>query len=205
MHLDDAINLADFDSAVDDPRLRPDPYALTELSRDLEEFTRLAEKAQINAKFIRRVHSAVHDGFRRLDNLPRDDPFWEGTNRRPTFYKFPGFCAKLLEMDLRDSSALWTRAACHLLSWQGFDPKLWRLLVKADGLDASWPIYAAVFGHVYWASDNVGDLVSLLFDAGLRDSAQPTLESLRQSDQQSIRKWVVRVAKGCQIVVWPDP
>ncbi len=184
MHLDDAINLSDFHSAVDDPRLRRDPYALTELSRELEEFARLAEEAQISANFIRRIRSAVYDGFRRLDNLPRDDPFWEGTNRRPTFYKLPRFCAKLLEMDHRDSSALWTRAACDLLSWQNSDPKLWRQLVKVDGLDASWPIHAALFGHVYWASDNVGDLESLLGDAGLCDSAQTALEWLRQPDQQ---------------------
>ncbi len=205
MEWDDPINLSDFLSSVDDPRLRPDPYALTVLSREIEEFTRLAEDAQINANFTRRIRSAVCCGLRRLDCLPRDDPFWEGTNRRPTFFKLPRFCAKLLEMDHRDSCALWTRAACDLLSWQNSDPKLWRQLVEVDRLDASWPIHAALFGYVCWAADTVGDLVSLLDEAGLCDSARPTLEQLGQSDKQSVRKWTIRVAKGCQIGAWIDP
>jgi hypothetical protein len=194
------IDFSAFRSSVDDPRLRPDPYVLRELSRKLEGFANLAESAQIPANFSGRIRAAIYDGFRRLDSLPRDDPFWQGTNRRPTLSKLPDFCAKLLERDPGDARALWTMAADELITWVGFNPNTWRRLIALEGLDASWPIYAALF---FWGLGSLNGLVPLLDSAGLCKSAKPTLEHLVRSGAHFTREWAMRVGAGCGIDLTP--
>jgi hypothetical protein len=194
-------NLSGFRSSVDDPRHRPDPYVLAKLSHELGEFARLAGEAGIDKDFIRRIRWAVYDGFQRLDALPRDDPFWEGTNRRPTFHKLPDLCDKLLGMNPGDERALWTKAAAYVVSFWNFDPALWLPFVAAGGLDASLPINAALYVDYSCGTDSVHQLVTLLDRTGLCPSALPILERLARSNDQFIKDWATKAGEGCQILV----
>ena len=196
MEWDDPIDLFHFRSSVDDPHHRPDPYALRELWQCLDSFVRKARQLGIDDDFIRRIRQAILDGFRRLDALPRDDPFWEGTNRRPTLVKFPRFCTKLLEDDPRDYGALWTLAADAIVSYQGVNPRFWLSFIPAGGLDPCWPIYAAVYVPNF-EIDRVKEFVSVLDEAGLRDAAQPILGQLALSGCSFVREWATSVSAAC--------
>ena len=71
--------LLHFLSREADLRLRPDPYHL----RDLAGQARDAFSGRpLDEAFAGRLRGALYDGLCRLDALPRDDPFWQGGNRR---------------------------------------------------------------------------------------------------------------------------
>jgi hypothetical protein len=199
MEDDDLIDLAYFRSAVDDPRHQPDPYVLAELSSSLHGFARGAREAGIDDDFIRSVRQSILDGFKRLDALPRDDPFWDRTNRRPTFHKLYAFCINRLAGDSLDDRALWTLAAVAVVSVQNFDPALWLPFAELGGLEPSWPISAALYVDLVCGTDSVTILASLLVDNGLCERARPTMARLAQSDRHHIRSWASRVGDRCQI------
>src|SRR5262249_44877804 len=64
-------------STSDVVRYQPDPYHLKQLVTDLKNFRERASGAQVPHAFIRLVVQAIVDGFRRLDALPREHPFWD--------------------------------------------------------------------------------------------------------------------------------
>jgi hypothetical protein len=44
-------------------------------------------------EFWHRAAQAVFRSLQRLNELPRDDSFWNNTNRRPTLFKLHDYCA----------------------------------------------------------------------------------------------------------------
>ncbi|MEV6071193.1 hypothetical protein AB0L82_32000 [Nocardia sp. NPDC052001] len=77
--------------------------------------------------FTDRLESMLIDGLRVLDSLPRDDPFWHGTNGVATIHKVRAHAIKRLEVAPDDRAARWTLVATDLahgsddggLSWMG--------------------------------------------------------------------------------------
>jgi hypothetical protein len=196
MEYGDPFDLARFDSCVDELRYRPDPYVLTALSKDLDRFAWDAREFGNEEDFICRVRHGVLDGFQRLDALPRDHPFWDGTNRRPTFGKLFDFAKWLLQENATDVRAMWTLAGASVVDWRDFDPGLWLLFVKAGGLNPSWPINAAIHGHPL-DSLNIEKLVLLVQDSGLCEAAAPILRRLACSGREAVWRWAIRVWTSC--------
>lgn len=191
--MDQLINLSDFRSAVTDPRHRPDPVALAALANELNGFIRQAREAGIGEEFIERATRAVLDGYQRLDALPRNNPFWEGSNRRPTWYKLPALCTMLLEVDPGDGRAVSTLAATHIVSFLGFNAALWLPLVRHLGLDPSWPIHASLYLNAYCGPDSVPSLVFLLDVAAIREAAVPIFGEFARSGHRFASAWALRV------------
>jgi hypothetical protein len=57
---------------------------------------------------IDRVTTAVHAMWERLEVLPREDPFWTGTNMRTTRSKVDDYAGQCLRRDPADATARWT-------------------------------------------------------------------------------------------------
>src|SRR5438045_511955 len=76
--------LLDFRSVQPEPRFRPDPYHLNEVAQQLRA---LEDVSYLDTDFIDRILQTVIVAFYRLDAVPREEPFWDNTNRRPTFSK----------------------------------------------------------------------------------------------------------------------
>ncbi|OQS13953.1 hypothetical protein B0T36_17765 [Nocardia donostiensis] len=77
--------------------------------------------------FAERMVQVLLDGLRSLDELPRDDPFWQGTNHLTTVYKLQKYAQQRLEYTPEDHAARWALVAIDLafgaidggLSWLG--------------------------------------------------------------------------------------
>ncbi len=137
----------------------------------------------------------IVDGFRRLDALPREHPFWDQSNRRPTHYKLLEFSDHVLQDDPRDVSALRTAIAVQILNYQNFDPRYWAQLHSAGQLHVSWPIYAALLlGADGFQARN---LARFLKAAGLCDEAMTTLSKLIDSQDRWISEWARWIIDGC--------
>jgi hypothetical protein len=154
--------LADFQPSSDSPRHQPDPYVLKGLDRMVETFMNEAAYLRFPEDFIETMTDNFVEAFRRLDAFGRDDPFWDGTNRRPTQYKLYSACEIALRANPIDCEALLLKAAVQTVFGSSFDPKLWERLALACLADPTWIVYSALYAECYGSYDTVPDLVSLL-------------------------------------------
>jgi hypothetical protein len=139
--------LAGFRSTVPDPRHQPDPVVLRGIVASLRAVWDEAPSFGVADDFLRRMTGDFIECLRRLDGLPRDDPFWEGTNRRPTQYKMIDFCRKAIRDDPEEEGDAYRMlAAVEVLSGHYFDPLAWGRLLTEGLSNASWPVYAALIG-----------------------------------------------------------
>jgi hypothetical protein len=170
--------LLDFQSVEATPLWRPDPGHL----RDLAEQVRSAfSGARLDQGFAGRLREAIFVGLSRLDALPRDDPFWNGTNRRPTLHKISDLAGQVLERGPKEEWACWAWAATDLLCWgNDFGLAGWRGLHELGLLNGAWPVLAAF--HVWGRLGHVpGPLATWLQEAGVGVQARNALEAFEAS------------------------
>lgn len=131
---------------------------------------------------IRRAKEALRDSLARLGALPRDDPFWAGSNGRATIHKLADFARRLLRDDPGDERALWCAAALAIRHCSNdFGAAGWVGLARLGRLGARWPIGAA---HFVWAASGVDTseaLVCLLRERVPRARAVGALSQLRSA------------------------
>ena len=187
--------LAGFRSSASDPRHRPDPYILRQLAGMIEGISQLGLEFRLDPRFIREMQALYLEGFRRLDALPRDDPFWEGTNRRPTLGKMRGFCAKAHRDDPGDLDAL--RILAAVLMMQGsFDYRVWKRLLSAGQVEPAWSVYAALLSGYLGGGDTVSGLLVLLKEVGLCGAVRSALDDLHRIGNPVTSAWAGEVTEG---------
>jgi hypothetical protein len=190
---DDPQSLLDFQSTSDSIRYRPDPHVLRQIVDELKRFRR----SGFPDDFIRFVERAIIDCFRRLDALPREDPFWDHTNRRPTFLKLIEFSNHLLRADPSDVAALGTAVAMQILLYGYPDPRFWMQLHGLGQLHTSWPIYAALYLLADEDPIQSTNLMCFLRATGLDNEAVTTLQALMCSQSQSVSRWAKGIMEEC--------
>jgi hypothetical protein len=77
-------------------------------------------------------------GLELLDAVPRDDPFWEKTNKKATVYKAADWFRRALEANPGDAEARWILAAiamnaCTQRSWRSWHPWSQRIRPTCGG------------------------------------------------------------------------
>jgi hypothetical protein len=187
--------LAGFRSSASDPRHCPDPYVLRQLAGRVEGGGQLGLEYRLDPRFIREMQALYLEGFRRLDALPRDDPFWEGTNRRPTPGKMRDFCDKARRDNPGDLDAL--RILAAVLMMHGlFDHRVWERLLSAGQVEPAWSVYAALLAGSIGGGDTWSGLLVLLKELGLLGAVRSTLEDLRRSGHPVSSAWAGEVTEG---------
>jgi hypothetical protein len=147
--------------------------------------------------FLHTLIERFVEGFRRLDGLPRDDPFWQGSNRRPTRYKMGDYCRKLAEEDPDDEQPPFMQAAAQVLVGHYFDPTTWRRLISCGRAGASWAVYAALIGVHFGGYDTAPEVMRFLQGSELCGEARPTIDALTSSEVAWVRDWAGAIADGC--------
>jgi hypothetical protein len=188
--------LRQFRSAVEDLRHQPDPYVLRELANRLEAFRKGSARMGLSEPFIQSMQESFVEAFRRLDALPRDDRFWDRTNRRPTQHKLRSFCQRALEEALDPIPALRMMAAVEVVLCLAFNPRTWMRLHEATQLEIGWPIYAALLGEDHGRSYTVPAILGLLAEIDPAFQARSELAWMVLSDDPQVSKWAGRVREG---------
>jgi hypothetical protein len=193
--------LLHFRSEEPDPRLRPDPYHLREVA---ERVCSAFSAPHLDEALTGRLRWRLLDGLRRLDALPRDDPFWQGTNRRPTLGKLRDLAERELHRGPRPAWACWAYAATSVL-WccNDFGLPGWQGLHEQGRLQVAWAVGAAF--HVYASSgfDTSSALAGFLSGEGLSIETRNALEALEARVGGSFSGWVGQVARGCPVAFDP--
>jgi hypothetical protein len=143
----------------------------------------------IGQPFLDRIVETLLAALRRLNDLPREDAFWDERNRSPTLYKLRDFNARVIQKDPDDVLALWTQAAFYLLHGStNFGHKQWRRLHYAGDFEVSWPILAALVTELN-AESTVAQLVELLERIELVQEAKTFLATFDVSNDPWIVEW----------------
>ena len=139
--------------------------------------------------FVARLVDTLHEALRRLNAIPRDDPFWSSRNKQPTLYKLRDLNAEILRKQPGDPLALWTQAALYLLHGStNFGHKQWRRLHHEGDFDVSWPIMAALVTELN--AEATGEaLVELIDRIEEADAARAVLRSLDEVGDPWILEW----------------
>jgi hypothetical protein len=143
-------------------------------------------------RLIKKAGEAIFASLQRLNRLERTDPFWRGTNRRPTVYKLREFCDVVLKENAGDVLALWTQLALDVLwgtSNGRFDLEQLRQLRAAGKLEAEELICAELHIEFNWGRSTASTTARLLRELGLSDEARPVLETGRRSADGGIVNW----------------
>jgi hypothetical protein len=196
----DLAALLDFRSVESNPRFRPDPEHLRGVADILRH---LEDCPHLDADFIDRIFNAVVTGLYRLDTLPRNHPFWENTNRRPTFAKLLEFAEAILRFNPADEHACWMLAATSVLNLSNsYGLEGWDRLYQLGLLRAAWPINAAL--HLRTTSREIpAPLVNHLRTARLELSARDVLERHVYGDSLNDAEWARGVVRCCPVAVDP--
>jgi hypothetical protein len=144
-------------------------------------------------KLLEKAGESILSSLRRLNELPRTDPFWENTNRRPTVYKLHDFCNRLLRDNPQDVLALWTIASLNLL-W-GVDElsqDQWKRLHDIGNFDVSWVVHAGLFSYLN-AGIEADDLAKLLIDMNGVEESKPLLHAFSKSEADLVADWGKKV------------
>lgn len=139
--------------------------------------------------FVEKVLDSIGDALCRLNALPRDDPFWEGRNPRPTLYKLRDFNAHVLRSNPDDVRALWTQAALYVFHGStNFGQKQWRRLHYVGQFDVRWPILAALATELN-ADPTSTEIAELLDRLEVVDDARAFLATFDACGDAGIVAW----------------
>lgn len=143
-------------------------------------------------RLIKKAGEAIFASLQRLNRLERTDPFWRGTNRRPTVYKLSDYCDVVLKENAGDVLALWTQLALDVVwgrrnGW--FDLEQLRQLRAAGELEAEELICAELQIEFDSGRRTASTTAMLLRELGMSDEAKAVLATGRRSADRAIVKW----------------
>ncbi len=99
----------------------------------------------IDPGLVERAEYYARRGLELLDAVPRDDPFWEKTNKKATVYKAGPWFRQVLEANPEDAEARWILAAFGLIGCGTRLEALLAPLVLEDPSNLRWLVGATVW------------------------------------------------------------
>lgn len=125
------------------------------LARELQ-FLRSKEAIRLDPEFSSFLYRKLTDGLRRLDDVPRTHPLWQGSDNRPTLAKLMDLSRTVLKESPDDHEARWVLFADKILARSpdlGFGDLAPAILNDFKSL--RWLVSAARWNYVFSGVDPV--------------------------------------------------
>lgn len=137
-----------------------------------------------------KCYEAYADALFAMDLLPRTDPFWQGSNNRPTLGKVSSWARLRLVENPEDIVAAWVLIdLTHSGVLNHYEVESWRLLLKKREMNVRWIVSTAWNQFPLRFDGAAGALVDLLKKLGLAKEAMPTLEMIKEHHEDFVREW----------------
>ena len=184
------------------PELTSEHPSREELQSYLDEHWQIPKEAPVyfreefgidSEKLYGKLYESILDSLYRLKDFPREDKFWNNTNKKPTIFKLDEFCWLKLDEDENDRLALWTILAGHIMDGatnQKFNWLVKRLIALGE-IETDFLIKIYLPRNLSFPGS--GDLPDLLIETGLSDELRPALKILVKSDKDFVSKWAQNV------------
>ena len=157
--------------------------------------------------FLERIVSTLFAALKRLNDVPRNDEFWDERNKRPTLHKLRDFNYRVIKNNPDDPLALWAQAALFIVhGTNNFGAKQWRRLHNAGEFDVSWPILAALVTELN-AEPTAEALAELLDRIEMVDEATAFLKTFDACGDEWIVAWrdgVLAALEACHPLRGPE-
>jgi len=140
----------------------------------------LSLAAWVDQGWVEKIDFYIRRALKLLGEVPRDNPFWDKTNKRPTIYKANLWFTQVLEANPDDSEARWVLASLAVADCQYGTEALLAPLVRHDPTNLRWLVGASVWILRLSGLDQADSLRKEL--VALR--ADPRLEALLVSGAQ---------------------
>lgn len=98
----------------------------------------------VDPALAQRIYECIKNGLNRINEIPRYDPLWRGTNGEPTIGKMQEFASKLLARDPKDFNARWSLVAYSLhVGENHFAAAYLEPLIQEDFKNLRWLVAGA--------------------------------------------------------------
>jgi len=104
----------------------------------------LSYLSAIGSTFLTAMTNTVFQASKRLNQLPRDDPFWRNTNLRPMIYKLPEHCEQILRNNPNDVLSLLTIVVLDIVQTGDFKSELWSRLYRLKAVSLEFVAFASM-------------------------------------------------------------
>jgi hypothetical protein len=146
----------------------------------------------ICVEFLSVLKNALCLTLKCLNQLPRTDPFWVNTNRRPTFLRLTEYCDRVLAQDPNDVGALLTITAITAFRTGEFKRGRWAQLWELNAVSVEFIVFGAMFMEMCGAVDS-HDLAELVVANRLENRILPELTAAAQRGGKLLAEWVGEV------------
>lgn len=159
---------------------------------DVVEALDFLSKSPLCERFLSTTLGVLLGELRRLNSLPRSDPFWHNTNRRPTLFKLGDFAGYVQRTNPGDAQSLLTQAVMSLVSVTWFDPSLWARLYRANVVDLEFVVFGAMLFEVAGAP-NAGEFAEFAHQTGTHAQVTALLRGMEGRAGQIFEEWLEQV------------
>lgn len=149
----------------------------------------------ICSPFVASARTTLFDSLRLLNLLPRNDPFWQNTNLRPTISKLTDYGERVMTQEPNDVSSLLTRAILDVAHVGEFEPRRWVQLYLLGAVDLEFVTFAAMLLEVA-GSPNADQSGSFIVSTRTTSESEAHLRSIRGRGGKLLGAWSDCVAKS---------
>lgn len=170
-------------------------FLLTDLSRThpqlqgpLDQASAAIVACPLYPALLTTIRDVLIRSLQRLNALPRSDPFWINTNLRPTVFKLPEFCARIVQREPDDVLSLWTMSALQIAHWGNFDPGHWAQLYRLSEVSLDMAAFAAMVLEAE-GSPTSEDFAEFLMVTGNHDAIGSLLAETVEDGGELLSDW----------------
>ena len=125
------------------------------VARELQ-FLRGKEATRLDPEFGSFLYRKLRDGLRRLDDLPREHPIWQGSDQRPTLAKLVDLSRTVLKDSPDDLQSRWVLFGHKILtSSPDLEYSILEPAILSDFSSLRWLVSAARWNYVFTGIDPV--------------------------------------------------
>lgn len=136
------------------------------VARELR-FLRSKEAVRLDPEFASFLYRKLRDGLRRLDDIPRDHPLWQGSDQRPTIAKLVDLSRTVLKDSPDDAETRWVLFGHKILSSSpDLEYSIIEPAILTDFASIRWLVSAARWNYVFSGVDPVVSLRAPLQSLG---------------------------------------
>jgi hypothetical protein len=164
------------------------PENQTHYHPEVVESLAFLSSSPVCARFVDSAANTLLTSLQRLNRVPRDDSFWERTNRRPTIFKLTDFGERVLREDPNDVLALLTRAVLNIVFTGEFGLSLWVQLYRLNAVDLEYVAFAALLLEV-GGSPTSEEFAQFLKETANASKADELLLPVREHGGKFLGQW----------------
>jgi hypothetical protein len=146
----------------------------------------------VSSEFVSKLRSSIFLSLQRLNQLPRTNDFWNGTNFRPTIPKVGEFCDQILSHDADDVTSLLTITAMTIFHTGEFQRGRWTQLRSLNAVSLEWVVFAAMFMESCGADDS-REFADFVRSSGSESTITPILEEISENGGRLLSEWSRKV------------